>query len=178
MEVKIPLLISLGTHRISEVAPSQSMEATENGFSTISSVNNDLREEISGIIFLPHWAKVLQMLMRWPKNQERRQWITYEEEMDLKENPNKATFTILFSFFIFSVWMNIGFSSMWLMQLWNGVLGSLSVGNEILIHMVKQDYQHLQLPGPSAILTSICKQTWYLNQYFSMGFHGRSIKQK
>ena len=54
MEVKIPLLISLGAHRISEVAPSQSMEATENGFSTISSVNNDLREEISGIIFLPH----------------------------------------------------------------------------------------------------------------------------
>ena len=54
MKVQMPLVMSLGAHCVSAVAPSQSMEATENGFSTISSVNNDLREEISGIISFHH----------------------------------------------------------------------------------------------------------------------------
>lgn len=70
--------------------------------STISSVNNTLEKLFQAFYYR---VKVFQML----KNQERKQWITGEEEMNLKEIPNKAEFIILSSWFIFLVWTNICF---------------------------------------------------------------------
>lgn len=97
---KMPLVLTLEVWY--GIASLQSMKAT------ISSVNNDLREVVSGIISFTEW-KFFKCLLRWPKNQERKQWITDEEEMNLKENPNKAAFIILSPSFICSVWMNISF---------------------------------------------------------------------
>lgn len=114
--------------------------------------------------FIPEW-KCFKCVLRWPKNQERKQWITDEEEMNLKENPNKAAFIILSSWFICLVWMSISLSfSVTVAALERH--SSLSMVNETRVLAMKQgNTSSFQLP--LLYFGQFVNNTWCLNQYFS-----------
>lgn len=88
--------------------------------------------------------------------------------MNLQENPNKAAFIILSSWFIFSVWMNISF----LLSVTDAALKRLSSltehGEWIQIPRWKSVVNIYSFQLPLLFFGQFIDSTGYLNQWFSI----------